>query len=185
MSLFRNIWRSTLHQRGRECGAEAQAQHWKCNPENMAVDALCSWIGWRGDRSILEGSGASEVETLGETSPACHFHMHFSRMGDPSPFPLTLGDSHNNNKGSWGPCGILFLSCWGADQCRDMNTDSLPSASVWQNNTSSDLEKGYVKGAQERVAFAWTLSKRRPLVTSIIFFSSINCVYSTRKHPWK
>lgn len=104
------------------------------HPENMAVDALCSWISWGGDRSILEGSGASEVGTLEETSPACHFHMHFIRMEDPFPFPLTLDDSHNNNKGSWGLCGILLLSSWGADQCRDMDTDSLPLASVWQNN---------------------------------------------------
>lgn len=32
-----------------------------------------------------------------------------------------------------------------------------------------DLDEGYVKGAHERVAFAWTLSKHRPLVTLIIF----------------
>lgn len=139
------------------------------NPENMAVDALCSWISWGGGRSILEGSGASEVGTLEESSPACHFHMHFRRMEDPPPFPLTLGDSHKNNEGSWGLFSSHPGGGRGCDQYRDMHTDSLPSASAWQNNTSSNLEKGYVKSAQEWVAFAWTLSKHRPLVTLIIF----------------
>lgn len=52
------------------------------HPTNVAVIVLCSWISWGCDSSILEGSGSSEVGTLEETSPACHCHMHFSRMED-------------------------------------------------------------------------------------------------------
>lgn len=137
----------------------------KMHPENMAVDALCWQISWRGDGSIAEGCGASEVGTLEETSPACHFHVHFSTMEDPPLFPLTLDDSHNSSEGSWG----LSSSHAGGLIGAEMDTDSLPSASAWQSNTSSDLEKGYVNSAQERVAFAWTLSKHRPLVTLVIF----------------
>jgi len=70
------------------------------HPENVSVDVLCSWNSWRGGRSILKGSGDSEVGTLEETSPACLFHMHFSRMEDPSLFTLALDGSNNNNERS-------------------------------------------------------------------------------------
>lgn len=88
----------------------------------------------------MDGPGASGLGTLEETTPACHFQMYFSRMEDPSHLPFTLDDSRNSNKGFRGLSGILHLSSWRADQCRHMDTNSFPLASVWQSNTSSDLE---------------------------------------------
>lgn len=45
--------------------------------------------------------------------PACHFHMHFSRIEDLPLCPLALDDSHNNDEGSLDLCAILHLSSWG------------------------------------------------------------------------
>lgn len=121
------------HREGIWCWSIATAV--EVHPQNMAVNVL--WLQVSRGCDILEGFRSSEVGIVEETSPACHCHIHFSRMEDPSPFPLSLDDSHQNNKGPWGLCVIIFLSSWeAADHCRNTDTDSLLSASVWQDNTS-------------------------------------------------
>lgn len=41
--------------------------------------------------------------------PAYHFHMHFSRIEDPSLYPLALDDLHNSDEGSSGLVGIRLI----------------------------------------------------------------------------